>query len=331
VRVAKDFTNEILDRLGWPQIDSIENPSLTSRHRKLLAIENRALKVMGTYSDWPMLRKAGSIMFVASETSDLTAGTEQYVTGIHDSDLVTVDNITFTDTYIGRAIQFSGSNYIYTIIAVPAPGQIQLHRIWVDESVVPADQTTFTIAMEQYALPDDFDRFSDKAQNAFSPLTISPKEPREFALSVRQQSGLVLDDPRIFTVYGLNDGETNQLVHFFPYPRSQRLVQYDYQRLHPDITSNNDKILYPESAIHLLIDAILEIANGDLEADDAKVARVLERMMRNYNMQQSHLGPTANTISLRPENGIRTSFRRAGASVKIDWGEFWDRAEEILP
>jgi hypothetical protein len=328
--IAKDLVNEILDRLGWPQIESIEDPNLSARHRKVLRIVNRATKILGTYSDWPTLRTAGSILLVAYETSDLTAGLEQYVTATADSDTITVDNIVFDETYIGRAIVLSPQNYVYTIVAVPAPDTLQLHRPWIGDSVVPADAATFTLASDQYALPDDFDRFSDKAQNAFQPMTIEGVDPPTFAKTRRREPGLTLDDPMVFTVYGLNAGQTNQLVHFHPYPKFQRLLSYDYQRLHPEITSNNDKVLYPVSAISILIDAILEIVNGDLEADDTKVARVLDRLMRTYNTQQSHLGPTANRVELRPTNATRIAFRRMGARVKVDWGEQWDRAEDRL-
>jgi len=330
--VAKDFYNEIADRLGWPQVDSIESPSPSTRHRKLFRLGNRVVKSMGSFNDWPMLRKSETLIFVASETSTTVAGSEQYVTLTQNSDIVTVANKTFTDTYVGRAIQFSGSNYVYRIIAVPTTaGQLQLNAIWVEASKIVADKVTFTIAMDQYAVPDDFDRFSDKAQNAFQPITITPVEPRVFAARRRQEPGITLDDPVICTVSGVNEGESNQLAHFQPYPKNQRMVVYDYQRIHPDITSNQDKILYPASAIEIVIDAILEIANGDFEADDTKVARVLERAMRGYNMQQSHLGPTANTIELRPANDIRVQFKKFGTAVKIDWGEYWDRAEDILP
>ncbi len=328
--IAKDLINEVLDRLGWPQIETIEDPNLTTRHRKLLRVANLATKVMGTFNDWPILRKPGTILLVAHEVSDLTAGTEQYVTATNGSATITVDNITFDETYIGRAIKLSAENFVYTIDAVPAPDTLILNRPWVGEDVTAVDEMTFIIAMDRYALPDDFDRFSDKASNAFLPMTIEPVDPPVLASRRRREPGMTLDEPMIFTVQGLNAGETNQLVHFHPYPKNQRLLAYDYQRVHPDITSNNDKILYPLPAISILIDAILEIVNGDLEADESKVSRVLERQMRNYNRQQSHLGPTARPVELRPANATRIAFRRTGARVRIDWGEAWDRADERL-
>lgn len=328
--IAKDIFNEIAERAGWPQIDAIESPTLSVRHRKMLRVINRVLKSLGSYTDWPLLRKSGTILLVASETSDTTAGSEQYCTLTQNSDVVTVANMTFTDTYIGRAVQFSGSDFPYRIIAVPAPDQIQLHRVWVDTDKVVADAVTFKIAMDQYALPDDFDRLSDKGENVFSPTTITPLDPSDFAKKRRQDPGIVLDEPAFLTIKGMNPGETHKLVHFHPFPRNARIIQFDYQREHPAITSNNDKILYAASAVEIVIDAVLEIVEGDLEADDAKVARVLERLMRNYNMRQSHQGPTAKRVELRPANDIRVRTAQWSPSVKVDWGEFWDRAEDKL-
>ncbi len=330
---AKDFFNEILDRLGWPQIDSIENPSLTARHRKILRVGTRSIKTMGTLVDWPMLRKSADILTLESETSDLTAGSEQYVTTTEGSDIVTVANKVFTDTYVGRAFQVLGNSYVYLIISVPAPDQLQLHRAWIGDSLaVSPDEATFVIAMDRYALPDDFDRFSDKAASAFIPLRLEPLDAVEFASKRHAERGIVLDEPMYFTIKGTNDGETNQLVHFHPFPKYQRLLTYDYQRVHPDITSNNDKILYPDTAISVLMDAVMEVAKGDLESDDSAVQRVMERFMRGYNQNQGNAGPNARRIELRPTNETRAQFRQGAIRGKIDWGsDYFDRAEEPLP
>jgi len=330
--IAKDFLNEGLERLGWPQIEDVESPTLQTRHRKFLRISNRVLKALCTYNDWPLLRKTGTIVTIASEVSDTTAGLEEYVTATINSDTITVDNKIFTDVYIGRAILISGDDYVYRIISIPTPSTLQLNRAWISASIVPADQRTFTIAMDQYALPEDFDRFSDKAQSAFAPWTINPLDPREFAAKRRQERQILLDEPQFFTVWGLNDNETAQLLHFHAYPKFARLLTYDYQRIHPDLTSNQDKVLFPQTAIQIAIDAVLEIANRDLEAADAKVEQVVMSLMRNYNHQQNALGPTGNKIEFRPRNEIRSSFRQARmfSNAKIDWGTFWDIAEEKL-
>jgi hypothetical protein len=331
--LAIDFYNEILDRLGWPQLETIEDPNLTTRHRKLLRVGERAIKAMGNLNDWPMLRTAGSLVFVAAEQSDTTVvGSEQYVTATQNSDTITVANKTFDDTYIGRAITFHGSTYVYEIIGVPSANQLQLHRAYVQTSITTADKVTFVIAMDRYAMPADFDRLADKMSNVFNPITIEPLDPRAFSLKRRVEPGIALGDPQVMTVYGLNTGETNQLGHFHPWPKEARLISFDYQRTHPTITSNNDKLLYPDAAVHVLLDAVLEIVNSDLEADDSKMTRVLERRVREYNQQQTHAGPTAPRLELRAANQFRQDalrFRRYG--VRINWGDYWDRASEILP
>lgn len=54
-------------------------------------------------------------------------------------------------------------------------------------------------------------------------------------------------------------------------------------------------------------------------------------MVRNYNIHQSHAGPASKRLEIRPANDIRVRTKSWSPSVKIDWGEFWDRAEERLP
>jgi len=186
--------------------------------------------------------------------------------------------------------------------------------------------------MDQYALPDDFDRFADKISSSFSPFTLSPKDPREFAQIRREERGIRLGEPHFFTVWGMNTGETHQLLHLHPYPEFTRLITYDYQRVHPDMTSNQDKILFPQTAIQVAIDAVLELINRDLESNDNRVMQVVESLMRNYNKQQQSLGPTSTKVEIRARNDTRSSFRQARLfhGCNIDWGSYWDIAEEKL-
>ncbi len=169
MQLALKIINELEDRLGYPQSDTIELPELSSEQRKVIRLLNRVLTAWTGLNDWPLLRKDGEIVFIASEVSDTTAGLEEYVTATEDSDVITVANATFDETYIGRAIQISGLQYVYRIIDVPSATTLQLNRAWIDTSITVADEATYCIAMDRYALPADYDRPTGRTRAFFAP------------------------------------------------------------------------------------------------------------------------------------------------------------------
>lgn len=324
---ALDLLNEVADRMGWPQITTLEKQSLPPEHRKMLRLLNRVLRAAGAFNDWPLLQKDAQIVLVASETTD--ADNSEYVTATQNSATVTVDNATFDETYIGRAFQVSGDDYVYRIAAVPSATTLTLNRAWVSDNITASDEKVTTIAMDRYALPSDFDRPIGDVLNFAAPFKIAPISPYEFKQIRYASPGVVgqTDDPGVYTIYGMTDNQAAQMLHFHPYPKNARILEYTYIQVHPEIDSDQDKILYPLSYLEAFIGTLLYIANRDYEdASPAKTQQILFDAMRSHNLQQSSAGPTESDVRLRPANNVRRSLRRAYGvpGMRVDWGSTFE-------
>jgi len=321
--LAIDFLNEVADNLGIPQIDTLEKPTnqYLPEHRKLLRTTNRVLKTAGGYNNWPLLRDTGQIVLVASvETS---ATTDEYVTVAQNSQTMTIDNVTWDKTYIGRAIQVSGDDYVYRITAVPTPTSVTLHRAWVNASVAASDEKTCTVAMDQYVLPADYSRPVGSFKSFFMPYNVRPVTNDEFSDVRRDRRDIRLADPEIFTLYGLQNGR--QVLHFDPFPENARMLEYEYQKVHPKIDSDQDQIMYPFQYIETLMEAVQYLAERDYK-DSPKAETILRDMLRNHNLSQSNAGPTQTVAAIRPSQHMRRSMRVAYGypHTSIDWGDAFD-------
>lgn len=326
---ALSLLNEINDRLGWPQIDTLDKAesARTPTERKLLKLLNRVMKTWCGLDAWPMLRTEGTIVLVPEVLSDSTL--LQYVTATRNSDVVTIDNVTLDETYRERAFQAGGDEYVYRIADVLSPTQIRLNRAWISASVTAADEVGFTIAQDKYALPDDYDRPCGDAESFFSPYKISPVDPNEFRRRrIDRDPGITTDEPEVYTVCGTNPGETVQVVQFDPYPKSARLLQFPYQRVHPSINSDNDKIFVAERFVGALIDIILQLATRDYE-DDTKTQQIMVDMLRQYNQQAANPGVIKALPQIRFHNQIRADIRQGayGGGAPADGGDSWDRLD----
>lgn len=320
-----ELLNEIADRLGWDQIDSIEGQVLSSEERKLVRLLNRVLQTLEGTDDWPLLRKDGALTLVASEESDTTAGSEQYVTATQNSAAITVDNMTFDSSYVNRQFQVVGFPTIFRIVDVTSPTEITLDRAWTTDSITPADEYTFKIAVDQYVLPTDFDRPATSLRNFLEPYKIAAVSPNEFEEIRRDRSGIVIGDPSFYTIYGMNDGQTAWKIHFHPWPREARVIRFPYQMIHPTINSDNDKILFPVRYNEAIIEMVLQLAQRDYE-DSEKTQQTLMQMIQAFNEQTPSL--TDNKNVMRPSKSIRRNIRRAAAfqGVRIDYKDYFDKA-----
>lgn len=322
---ALDALNEIADRLSWPQIETLDKPPLTKQARKLLRLLNRVLRTISGIQDWPLLRKNGTIVFVAAETTDTS--NDEWVVATQNSDTITIQNATFDDSYVTRAFQVAGDAVVYRIISIPAPTQLQLDRAWVSDDIVLGDERQWTIAVDQYALPTDFDRPLADAQSFFAPYSINPIAPNQFENVRRSERDITPGEPAHFTIYGMNDAQTAYVIHFHPWPKTQRLLRYPYQMIHPEINSDNDKILFPARYVSAIIEMVLQLALRDYE-DDAKVEQALVDMLRTYNQQVASPELTDSRLKFRKTGRIRYGFQKAYGlgGLSIDWGDWFDRS-----
>jgi hypothetical protein len=320
--VALNLLNEVADRAGYPQIETLEVAEYTAETRKLVRLLNRVLETTGGLNDWPQLRTESTIVTLAQVEG--SADDEEYVTATQNSQTITVQNVTsFDQTYLNRAVQVSGDEYIYRIIEVPSSGSLKLNRAWVNSSIAVSDEKTLTITMDKYALEADFDRAIDNWQGFFAPYNIEPVTPNEFRARRRARNTMRVADPEVFTVYGTQNGR--QVVHFDPYPENARMLQYEYQKRHPEINSDNDVIHLPHTYYGALIDVMLHLINRDYD-DNAKMEVVLRDALRSHNLALANQGVTESHLRLVPANSVRRSMREAYGLVdgNVDWGDYFD-------
>ena len=330
--LALDILNEVADRLGWEQITTIESSTLPNETRKLLRLLNRILGTLGGLDEWPLLRGDGTIQLVADETSSTTSGSEQYVVATKNSATVTLQNTTLDASYVGRAIQFSGVDYVFRIEDVPSATSVELNRAWFEDSVTAADEVTFTIASDRYVLPEDFDREIDDFNAFLSPYGIQPVSPAEFQQRRRRYAnGIQVGQPEVYTIYGMNDAQTAQVIHFDPYPDDVQILNFPYIKIHPEIDSDNDKILYPKRVIEVIIEMMLQLAYRDYEDDDRMQVTLVE-MIQKYNQSIGKGTATQRRRIMRPDGYMRReTYRayRAGVGGDIDWGDTFDKAGNV--
>lgn len=319
---ALDLLNEVCDRLGKPQFTTLEVTQLKSHHRKYLTLLNRVLQTVGAYNDWPLLRAEGSITTLTSLTTD--ADSSEFVTATQNSASITVAGQSFDETYKSRAIQVIGDEYIYRIADVTSPTTLTLDRAWVNASITVSDERSAIIAMDRYALDTDFDRPVDNWQAFFAPYNVRPVSANEFREIRRRERNIRLGEPEVYTKFGTTNNLAAEMVHFHPWPITARIMRYEFQKNHPKIDSDQDKIMYPLTYLGVLIDWILALANRDYE-NSSKTQQVLMDSIRQHNMQQSNPGATEPALRIEPSGEIRNEIREAYGElvVDIDWGEMF--------
>lgn len=332
--LALNVLNEICDRLGWPQIESIEDPNLSAEERKILRLLNRVLKTMTILEQWPLLREQGTMVLVADAVSDVTSGSEQYVTATQNSTTLQVDNIVFDASYVGRHVEVSGYDYVYLIEEVLTDTTVKLNRAWIDASITAADECTFTMGTNRYALPEDFAKPVDDFESFLAPYGISPVAPEEFRAKQRANGGsITVGDPEVYTIFGMNDAQTQQLIHFYPWPDEARLLYFDYIREHPTIDSDNDKILFPNHMIEVVIDMVMQLAYRDYE-DDERMQFTLMEMLNKFDKTAARQTVTSSKRVMRPSGNTRRRVYAAYSSqgsggYRTDWGDTFDRAGNV--
>jgi len=335
---ALEVMNEIEDRLSYEQSTTIEGAELTTEQRKILRLMNRVLNAWQNLDDWPLLRTDAEIVLVGEVLStNLEDGTDQYVTATNGSVTMTVVNGTFDQTFVGRAIQISGDEYVYRIAAVNSATEIELNRGWVSATIAAdtwsgtawtsSDERTFTVGSDRYALPGDFDRPTGKMQAFFAPYGVKAMGPDSLLSRRRMDSGLVTGEVESWTIYGTNDAGTVQLIHFHPWPKNARMLLYTYQRDHPKLDSDNDQIRIETRYSEVYIEAVVNCALRDFEDDDA-IQQNIADMLAGLNSALSQGEMTRDKKVFRLANRRRKAMRRGArqGGMSIDWGDEFDVA-----
>ncbi|KPK44895.1 MAG: hypothetical protein AMJ65_01610 [Phycisphaerae bacterium SG8_4] len=324
-----ELLNEVNDRLGWPQIETLEGSSdPTSEQRKLINLLNRVLRSLDAGADWPLLREEGDLIVTPAET-----GSAKFFTANGDDTIINMDStIGFDVSYKERAIQIGSHNTVYRIKKVVTTRTVDLNRIWLgDDDAGLTDEQTYQIVQDRYALPTDFARPNGKWSSFFSPYGIKYVDPEKF-LQVRRDRGnsILIGEPEIFTVWGLAPDGNSRMIHFDPWPDNQYMYTYTYQKIHPEILYDNDRILYPHTHIGMIIEAVLYLANRDYENAE-KMDLLLRDFVMEFNKQRGQPELTEARMRLSPSGEHRQLERMKWlrGTRKIDWGDYFDRSDKV--
>lgn len=322
--------NEVEGRLGWRKTDTLDSTTPRKETTKLLTLLNRVLRAAQSLDDWPLLRTDGTILSVEdiSETRAMLfsngCSIVQDRSGSND----------FDETLIGRAFHIDGFQTVYRIDDVPSNLSLQLNRIWVHDSStggIDGQSVTFTIAQDRYALPRDFDRPTGGWRQFLSPYKITPIGPEEF-FKIRSERGntILTDQPRYFTVYGLTDDGVYQQIHFDPYFDEQQILSFTYQKNHPKIETDDDRILFPLRMEEIIVEAMLYLANRDYD-DNSKLEVVLRDYFQSINTIRGTDNVAEDKMRITPSGAHRIAQYQKWnrGSRNVDWGTFFDRADKV--
>lgn len=320
--------NEVEDRLGWRQTETLEGTQRPET-RKLVRLLNRVLASMQTLDDWPFLREDGTLQLAAAETGDayfeLSNASATVTLGASETTL------SFDDTYKNRAIQLGSHATIYRIKKVVSTTEIQLNRPYLGDDWTDADGTlAYKIVQDRYTLPENFDRPTGDWANFFGNPGLQAIGPEEMLSRRRERANtLLLGDPDFFTVYGLDDSETFQVCHFDPYPENTRILSFTYQKNHPEIETDEDRVLLPKSHESIAIECMLQLANRDYE-DSQKTQLVLQDMIRTINQAQGSGNVSHDRMQLSPNGKHRMAHHsRWRGGTRYDYGAAFDQIENI--
>lgn len=321
-----EIINEVEDRLGWRQTDTLEGTQRPET-RKLLRLLNRVLAQAQSLDDWPLLREDGTLLLLADQSGtaymDLTNGSATVALGASEATL------SFTEALIGQAIQLGSHATIYRIKSVESTTSLTLQRPWLGDSQTDTE-IAYKIAQDRYFLPENFDRPTDDWENFFGSSSIDPVGPDRFLERRRDRgSSMLIGDPEVFTVYGADDSDTFQVIHFDPYPGDQRVLTYTYQKNHPKIETDEDRVLFTKAYEAIIIEAMLQLALRDYE-DSQKEQAVLRDLFRTINQARGTGNVAQDTMRLTPNSRHRLAQRaKWGRGARIDWGTTFDQANKI--
>lgn len=329
MRTGLQLINEVEDRLGKRQSETLEG-TVSKETRKLVRLLNRVLKNLVSAEQWPMLRTDGTIITQPAVQGDmlveLTNGSNTVTVSAFDS-----SGITFAESNKNWAIQFGRNTPIFRITQVVSPTQIETNRPWVGDTVTPASADDDTIAvimaMDRYVMPEDFDRPTGKWRDFLSSYNIFPAGAEEFA-EIRRKRGrnIEVGSPTSYTIYGLDPSNTYQMLHLDPWPEEQTILEFNYQRTHPDVEVDTDLVLFPHSQLSIIIEAMLYLANRDYE-DDQRLSVALQEYLQQFHAAKSQQRVTDDAKQFTPWMGHRArSVRQRHGGSRIDYGDHFDIA-----
>ena len=118
-------------------------------------------------------------------------------------------------------------------------------------------------------------------------------------------------------------------MHFDPYPKDARVLTFTYQKDHPTVETDEDRVLFQRSHEAIIIEAMLHLANRDYE-DSQKIEAVLRDFMRTINQAQGAHSVAQDKMRITPNGRHRIAQRmKWGRGGRIDWGDTFDMVNRI--
>lgn len=316
-RLALDILNDVADALSWTQLSTIEG-DLSAYGRKLVRALNRVLRTLSSLDDFFFLRAESQIVTIAP-----------YITGTATviSNLVLVGGVgtAWTTAMEGRAFAIGGDSLVYRIVQVDSPIQLRINLAYQGTT----GSFNYTIAQDRYDLPADFDRPIGDWTNFFATESqrMLPISPNEFLdRRRRRNTGIQLDEPTAFTVWGYDDQIEHRTVVLDPWPSAQRTLVFPYQKVHPEIKLDGDKVLFPLRNEALITEAVLYILRRDVEDDPQAQTMLIDFLSaKNDALAKRELGSEAKRITPSTARRFRENLRWGHRRGRVDWGPIWDR------
>lgn len=319
--------NEIEDRLGYRQTESLDDPDQRTQTRKLLRLLNRVLRSMQRLERWPLLRRDESLVTVPALTGEdyfsITQGAKVLEIGAS-----TGGDLTFDETMAGRAIKLSTDNTVYRVASVESPTSLTLSRPWMGEDL-DDEEVGFFIGQDQYALPADFDQPAGEWESFFAPHKIQPVPPEEFKRRRSDRGNQPFaEKPEVFTIYGVTPNGNQQVLHLDPFPSDTQVLNYSYQCDHPEIATDDDRVFIPTAKQDAVIEGVLYLATRDY-TDDAKMEVVLRDYLHTINRAGVRT-EAEKPMRLTPSGAHRYRSRSQwGAGARINWGSLFERSDRV--
>ncbi len=322
--------NEVEDRLGWRQTKTIDG-DLAPDSRKMLRLLNRVLKSIQRLDDWPLLRRDGEILTVATISQDayidITNGGTTL--GIGATEPAAPSGLTFSEEMVGRAVQIGGEKTLYRVASVESPTSLTLNKQWIGDTIADAS-TGIIIGQDQYALPEGFDRPAAGWESFLTPYHIEAIGPDKFKNLRTSRAGQIRTQaPEVFTIYGLTQFNYQQVLHLDPFPLQAQVLNYSYYIDHPEIENDESRVLVTSAKLDAVIEGMLYLATRDY-TDDTKMEAVLRDYMRALNSAGGSPGAAEDISQLSPN--MRQKYQRRnqwGRGVRINWGSLFDRSDRV--
>lgn len=313
---ALSLINEIEDRLGWRQSDTIEGNGISSNTRKLKQLTNRVIFSLQSLQEWPMLREDAEIITVAAYTTGTVDVTNLSAT-------VTGTTTVWDESFKGRAIQVDGDEYIYRVKSVESATSLTLSRIYLGATELLG---SYTIAQDLYSLPEDLDRPVDDWQGFFAPYSLEFTGDHTMAMRRRNRGGnILLGEPNAFTLEGLDDELSARLVRLDPFPENQRMYAFRYMKNHPTLDGDNDRVLFPVRAEGVIIETVMRLSYRDFE-DDGRMQITMRDMLMEQNTFIASREITQEPIVISPSGARQLAEKRrfGRGGRRIDFGAWFD-------